>query len=94
MRKGTEGLRKGTGGLRKRTGDMRKGMRGMRKGTGGLRKAELSRRKHFHVLASPMRKHFDDAKREDTSLLKTTQSRKTRQVTDAKFRITGVSDIS
>ena len=46
------------------------------------------------VIASPTRKHFDDAKRKDAPPLKTTRSRKTRRVTDAKFRVTGVSDIS
>ena len=55
---------------------------------------ELGRRERFRVFASPTQKHIDDAKREDASLLKTTQSRKMRQVTDAKLRVTCVSDIS
>ena len=36
------------------------------------------------------RKHFDDAKHKDAPPLKTTLSRKTRRVTDAKFRVTDV----
>ena len=54
-----------------------------------LMPAELGRRKRFPVFASPMHKHFDDVKREDAPPLKMT-----RRVTDAKFRVTGVSDIS
>ena len=41
----------------------------------------------LRVFASPTRKHFDDANREDAQSLKTTRSRKTRRVTDAKFRV-------
>ena len=41
--------------------------------------AELGRSAHFRVFASPTRKHFDDAKREDAPPLKTTRSRKTRR---------------
>ena len=48
----------------------------------------------LRVFASSTRKQFDDTKREDTPPLKTTRSQKMRRVTDAKFRITGVSDIS
>ena len=48
----------------------------------------------LRVVASPTRKQFDDAKREDAPPLKTTRSRKTRQATYAKFRVTGISDIS
>ena len=59
-----------------------------------IKKLELGRRERFRVFASPTRKHFDDAKREDAPPLKTTRSRKTRRVTDAKFRVTGVGDIS
>ena len=55
--------------------------------------SEPGRRERFRVFASPTQKHFDDAKREDAPPLKTTRSRKTRRVTDAKFRVTGVSDI-
>ena len=47
----------------------------------------------FRDFASPTRKHFDDVKREDAPPLKTTRSRKERRVTDAKFCVTGVSDI-
>ena len=47
----------------------------------------------FSRLASPTRKQFDDAKREDAPPLKTTRSRKTPRAKDAKFRVTGVSDI-
>ena len=57
-------------------------------------RAELGRRERFRVFASPTREHFDDAKREDVPPLKTMRSRKTRRVTDVKFRVTGVSDIS
>ena len=46
------------------------------------------------VFASPTRKHFDNAKCKDAPPLKTTPSRKTRRVTHAKFRVTGISDIS
>ena len=59
-----------------------------------LKKSELGRRERFRVFSSPTRKHFDDAKREDASPLKTTRLRKTRRATDAKFCVTGVSDIS
>ena len=55
--------------------------------------SELGRRERFRVFASPTQKHFDNAKRKDAPLLKTTRSRKTRRVTDAKSRVTGVSDI-
>ena len=47
-----------------------------------------------NVFASLTRKQFDDAKREDAPPLITIRSQKTRWVTDAKFRVTGVSDIS
>ena len=46
------------------------------------------------IMASPTRKHFDDAKRKDAPPLKTTRSRKTRRVTDVKFCVTGVGEIS
>ena len=48
----------------------------------------------LRVVASPMRKQFDDAKHKDAPPLKTTRLRKTRQATYAKFRVTGISDIS
>ena len=56
--------------------------------------AELGRRERLRIIASPTRKHFDDATRKDAPPLKTTRTLKTRRVTDAKFRVTGVSDIS
>ena len=56
--------------------------------------AELGRREHFRIFASPTQKHIDDAKRKDAPPLKMMQSRKTRGVTDAKFCVTAVSDIS
>ena len=55
--------------------------------------SEQGRRERFCIFASPTRKHFDDAKREDAPPLKTTRSRKTQRVTDAKFCVTGISDI-
>ena len=55
---------------------------------------EMGRRERFPVFAYPTRKQFDDEKREDAPLLKTTRSQKMRQVTGAKFRVTGVSEIS
>ena len=56
--------------------------------------AEVGRRKRFCVFASPTRKQFDNAKHEDRPLLKMMILQKTLQLTDAKFRDTGVSDIS
>ena len=48
----------------------------------------------FYVFTFLTRKLYDKAKREDEPPLKTMRSRKMQQVTDAKFCITGVSDIS
>ena len=60
----------------------------------GTQNSELGRRERICVFTSPTRKYFDDAKREDAPLLKTMRSQKPRQVTDAKFCVTGDSDIS
>ena len=42
---------------------------------------------HFQVLALLTRRHFADAMGEDVTVIEKTRVRKTRLVTDAKFRI-------
>ena len=75
------------GGRWEKGGMRRKVVGGRNEEEGGRVESELGRRERFRVFAHLTRRHFDDAMREDATVLEKTRTRKTRRVTDANFRV-------